>query len=82
MKYYYHGVSHHLGLDCHDLCEYTPLEAGAIITCEPGLYIAEENIEAIKKIHSRDIPFVICTGKSYSVSKSICEKLSLRGVFC
>ena len=44
MKYYYHGVSHHLGLDCHDLCEYTPLEAGAIITCEPGLYIAEENI--------------------------------------
>ena len=44
MKYYYHGVSHHLGLDCHDLCDYTPLEAGAIITCEPGLYIAEENI--------------------------------------
>ena len=44
MKYYYHGVSHHLGLDCHDLCEYTPLEAGSIITCEPGLYIAEENI--------------------------------------
>ena len=44
MKYYYHGVSHLLGLDCHDLCEYTPLEAGAIITCEPGLYIAEENI--------------------------------------
>ena len=44
MKYYYHGVSHHLGLDCHDLCEYTPLEAGAVITCEPGLYIAEENI--------------------------------------
>ena len=44
IKYYYHGVSHHLGLDCHDLCEYTPLEVGAIITCEPGLYIAEENI--------------------------------------
>lgn len=44
MKYYYHGVSHHLGLDCHDLCEYTPLEAGAVITCEPGLYIKEEGI--------------------------------------
>lgn len=43
-KYYYHGVSHHLGLDCHDLCDYTPLKAGAVITVEPGLYISEEKI--------------------------------------
>ena len=43
-KYYYHGVSHHLGLDCHDLCDYGPLEAGAVISNEPGLYIPEENI--------------------------------------
>ena len=43
-KYYYHGVSHHLGLDCHDLCDYGPLKAGSIISNEPGLYIAEENI--------------------------------------
>ena len=43
-KYYYHGVSHHIGLDCHDLCEYTPLKAGCIISNEPGLYIDEENI--------------------------------------
>lgn len=43
-KYYYHGVSHHIGLDCHDLCEYTPLKAGSIISNEPGLYIKEENI--------------------------------------
>ncbi|MCM1130154.1 MAG: Xaa-Pro aminopeptidase [Roseburia sp.] len=43
-KYYYHGVSHHIGLDCHDLCEYTPLQAGSIISNEPGLYIAEEGI--------------------------------------
>lgn len=43
-KYYYHGVSHHIGLDCHDLCEYTPLKAGCVISNEPGLYIAEENI--------------------------------------
>ena len=44
LKYYYHGVSHHMGLDCHDLCEYTPLVPNAVITCEPGLYIAEEGI--------------------------------------
>ncbi len=44
LKYYYHGVSHHIGLDCHDLCEYIPLKAGCIISNEPGLYIEEENI--------------------------------------
>ena len=43
-KYYYHGVSHHLGLDCHDLCDYTELKPGCIISNEPGLYIKEENI--------------------------------------
>jgi len=43
-KYYFHGVSHHMGLDCHDLCDYLPLEAGAVISNEPGLYIPEENI--------------------------------------
>ena len=43
-KYYYHGVSHHMGLDCHDLADYTPLEVGAVISNEPGLYIPEENI--------------------------------------
>lgn len=44
--------------------------------------IAEENIEAIKKIHYKNIPFVICTGKSYSVSKSVCEKFKASyGVF-
>ncbi|MDE5856032.1 MAG: M24 family metallopeptidase, partial [Anaeroplasmataceae bacterium] len=26
------------------LCEYTPLQAGSIISNEPGLYIAEEGI--------------------------------------
>ena len=43
-KYYYHGVSHHIGLDCHDLCEYKELKPGSIISCEPGLYIPEERI--------------------------------------
>lgn len=43
-KYYYHGVSHHIGLDTHDLCDYGPLKAGCIISNEPGLYIEEEGI--------------------------------------
>jgi len=47
-KVYYHGVSHHLGLDTHDLCLYVRkedlLEAGNVITVEPGLYFAEHAI--------------------------------------
>lgn len=44
--YYYHSVSHSLGLDCHDVT--TPscktLRPGMVITVEPGLYIEEEGI--------------------------------------
>ena len=44
-KYYYHSISHHLGLDCHDLSKHKDsLQAGNIITNEPGLYIEEEGI--------------------------------------
>ena len=45
-KYYFHGVSHHIGLDTHDAGgkKDIPLEPGMIISDEPGLYIAEKNI--------------------------------------
>ena len=43
-KYYYHGVSHSLGLDTHDPCDRREYEPGMVITCEPGLYVAEEGI--------------------------------------
>ena len=44
--YYYHGVSHPLGLDTHDIClpEYETLCEGMVITVEPGLYVEEEGI--------------------------------------
>ena len=44
-KYFNHGLSHHLGLDVHDASDNRePLEAGMVITIEPGIYIPEENI--------------------------------------
>ena len=44
-KYYIHNVSHHLGLDTHDCADRSiPLEAGNVITVEPGLYFPELKI--------------------------------------
>lgn len=43
--YYFHSVSHSLGLDCHDVYDYkTTLKPGMVITDEPGLYLSEEGI--------------------------------------
>lgn len=46
-EYYYHGVSHMLGLNTHDvdfIRGTTKLEKGMVITVEPGLYVADEEI--------------------------------------
>lgn len=44
-EYYFHNVSHHLGLDTHDpMSREVPLVEGNVITVEPGLYIPHLNI--------------------------------------
>ena len=44
-KYLYHGISHHLGLDVHDLGTRTePVQAGMLFTIEPGIYIEGEGM--------------------------------------
>ncbi len=44
-KYFLHGIGHFLGLDVHDVGDYSkPLQEGDVITIEPGIYIAAENI--------------------------------------
>jgi Xaa-Pro aminopeptidase len=44
-KYLYHGISHHLGIDVHDLGSFDiPVQAGMVFTVEPGIYIEEEKM--------------------------------------
>lgn len=44
-KYFPHGTAHFLGIDVHDIGNrYAKLKAGAVLTCEPGIYIREEKI--------------------------------------
>jgi Xaa-Pro aminopeptidase len=44
-KYLYHGISHHLGVDVHDLGTRTePIQPGMLFTIEPGIYIEEEQM--------------------------------------
>ncbi|MCS6818365.1 MAG: aminopeptidase P family protein [Chitinophagales bacterium] len=44
-KYFPHGIGHYLGLNTHDVgSRYAKIPEGAVLTCEPGIYIREEKI--------------------------------------
>jgi Xaa-Pro aminopeptidase len=44
-QYFIHGLGHSVGLNVHDPMDYgRPLQAGMVVTMEPGIYIPEEKI--------------------------------------
>ena len=72
VKYYYHNISHHLGLDTHDASlRDRPLENGNVITVEPGLYFANLGIG----VRIED-DVLISEGKAVVLSEGIAKEIS------
>ena len=47
-KYILHGVTHHLGIDTHDVGSFDTLRAGMVIVVEPGIYIPADDTTLAK----------------------------------
>ena len=66
-RYFIHGLSHHVGLEVHDVNDGSQLDKGMVFTIEPGIYIPEEKLG----IRIEDIFYVDETGKLVNLSGSL-----------
>jgi Xaa-Pro aminopeptidase len=82
-RFYMHGTSHWLGLDVHDAGAYTthgkarPLEAGMVITVEPGMYVAIDAPDVpdeLRGIGVRVEDDVAVTADGHDVLTAACPK--------
>jgi Xaa-Pro aminopeptidase len=83
-RFYMHRTSHWLGLDVHDAGEYrageawAPLEAGMVLTVEPGLYLraADDVPAALRDIGVRIEDDVLVTEQGANVLTSPAKRVS------
>jgi len=65
--YFIHGLSHWLGMDVHDVGDYsTPLKPGMIFTIEPGIYLSQESLG----VRIEDDVLVTATGGEWLSAKA------------
>jgi len=65
--YFIHGLSHWLGMDVHDVGDYsTPLKPGVVFTIEPGIYLAQEALG----VRIEDDVLVTATGAEWLSAKA------------
>ena len=87
-RYFPHGIGHWMGIDVHDPCPYKdkkgkelPLQAGMVMTIEPGLYLPLDDVDLPQKyrgiaVRIEDDILVIKEGYenlSCGIAKSVAE---------
>ncbi len=71
-KFLIHGISHHVGLDVHDVKTEQILKPGMVITVEPGLYFKPDDTTAPEKYRG----FGIRIEDTILITENGCEILS------